>query len=64
MTGFGLVDGIIKEPLGGAHTNLRWQAKQIKETILKLIKELQALPPEQMIENRINKFCSMGVVKN
>lgn len=64
MTGFGLVDGIIKEPLGGAHTNLRWQTKQIKELILKLIKELQALPPEQMIENRINKFCDMGVVKS
>jgi len=64
MTGFGLVDGIIKEPLGGAHTNLRWQAKQIKELILKLIKELQELPPEQMIENRINKFCNMGVVKS
>ena len=64
MTGFGLIDGIIKEPLGGAHTNLRWQAKQIKEVILKLIKELQALSPEQMIENRINKFCNMGVVKS
>ena len=64
MTGFGLIDGIIKEPLGGAHTNLRWQAKQIKELILKLIKELQALSPEQMIENRINKFCNMGVVKS
>ena len=64
MTGFGLIDGIIKEPLGGAHTNLRWQAKQIKEIILKLIKELQALSPEQMIENRINKFCNMGVVKS
>ena len=64
MTGFGLIDGIIKEPLGGAHTNLRWQAKQIKEIILKLIKELHALSPEQMIENRINKFCNMGVVKS
>ena len=64
MTEFGLIDGIIKEPLGGAHTNLRWQAKQIKELILKLIKELHALSPEQMIENRINKFCNMGVVKS
>ena len=63
MTGFGLVDGIIKEPLGGAHTNLKWQVNQIKETILKNIKELQALPVEKMIENRINKICSMGVVE-
>lgn len=64
MSGFGLVDGIIKEPLGGAHTNLRWQANLIKETILKTIKELQALSTEQMIENRINKFCSMGEFKS
>ena len=64
MSGFGLIDGIIKEPLGGAHTNLRWQAKQIKELILKLIKELQALSTEELIENRINKFCNMGVVKS
>lgn len=62
MTGFGLVDGIIKEPLGGAHTNLKWQATQIKKVILKNIKELQALETEQMIENRINKICAMGVV--
>ncbi len=64
MTGFGLVDGIIKEPLGGAHTNLRWQANQIKETILKNIKELQALSPKQLVENRIEKFCKMGEVKS
>lgn len=64
MTGFGLVDGIIKEPLGGAHTNLRWQAKQIKETILKNIKELQALTSDQMIENRIEKFSNMGEFKS
>jgi len=63
MTGFGLVDGIIKEPLGGAHTNLKWQTTQIKTTILKSIKELKSLSTEQMIENRINKFCSMGVVQ-
>ena len=62
MTGFGLVDGIIKEPLGGAHTNMKWQVNQIKETILKNIKELQSLPVEKMVENRINKICSMGVV--
>ena len=64
MTGFGLVDGIIKEPLGGAHTNLRWQANQIKETILKNIKELQALSAKQLVENRIEKFCNMGEVKS
>jgi acetyl-CoA carboxylase carboxyl transferase subunit alpha len=64
MTGFGLVDGIIKEPLGGAHNNLNWQATQIKNTIFKTLKELQALPPEKLIENRIDKFSNMGEVKS
>jgi acetyl-CoA carboxylase carboxyl transferase subunit alpha len=62
MTGFGLVDGIIKEPLGGAHTNMHWQAREIKKTILDTLKELQAMPDETRIEKRIEKFCSMGVV--
>jgi acetyl-CoA carboxylase carboxyl transferase subunit alpha len=64
MTGFGLVDGIIKEPLGGAHNNLNWQATQIKNTIFKTLKELQALTPEKLIENRIDKFSNMGEVKS
>lgn len=64
MTGFGLVDGIIKEPLGGSHTNLKWQAGEVKKTILKNIEELGALTKEQMIENRIDKFCRMGVVED
>ncbi len=64
MTGFGLVDGIIKEPLGGAHANLKWQANQIKDTILKTIKDLQSLSTEKLIANRIDKFSNMGEVKS
>jgi len=63
MTGFGLVDGIIKEPLGGAHTDLKWQSQEIKNTILKSIKEISALSEKEMIAKRIEKFCNMGVVK-
>jgi len=58
-----LVDGIIKEPLGGAHTDVKWMAKEIKRVILETTKELQALSPETRIDQRIDKFCSMGVVK-
>ena len=64
MTGFGLVDGIIKEPLGGAHTDMKWQSNEIKRVILESIKELSELTNEQRIEQRINKFCNMGVVKD
>jgi len=63
MTGFGLVDGIIKEPLGGAHTDLKWQAEQIKKVIKKSLNEIGKLSQEEMIARRIEKFCDMGVVK-
>jgi acetyl-CoA carboxylase carboxyl transferase subunit alpha len=63
MTGFGLVDGIIKEPLGGAHTNIKWQTEEIKKTIFKALKQLKSLSPEERITKRIDKFCKMGVVK-
>lgn len=58
----GLVDGIIPEPLGGAHKDLKWMAAKMKETILSSLKELDKIKPEKRIEKRIEKFCSMGVV--
>jgi acetyl-CoA carboxylase carboxyl transferase subunit alpha len=63
MTGFGLVDGIIKEPLGGAHTDLKWLSQEIKKTILDNIKEISSLSEEDMIARTNEKFCNMGVVK-
>ncbi len=63
MTGFGLVDGIIREPLGGAHTDLKWQANEIKKTILETLNELMPMDPAERIKKRIEKFGSMGVVK-
>jgi acetyl-CoA carboxylase carboxyl transferase subunit alpha len=58
-----LVDGIINEPLGGAHTDVKWMANEIKRVILDTTKELSALSPEKRIDQRIDKFCAMGVVK-
>lgn len=63
MTGFGLVDAIIKEPLGGAHTDMKWQAEEIKKTIIKTLELLSAMTPEERISKRIDKFCNMGVVQ-
>ena len=62
MLKFKLIDGIIKEPLGGAHTNMKGAAKEIKKVILHNIKDISKLTTEKMIEKRINKFTSMGVV--
>ena len=58
----GLIDEIIPEPLGGAHKDLKWMSKTIKDAILSSLKELDKIKPEKRIEQRIEKFCSMGVV--
>ncbi|RIV20434.1 acetyl-CoA carboxylase carboxyltransferase subunit alpha [Fibrisoma montanum] len=62
MATFNLVDGIIDEPLGGAHTDHGAMALHLKEVILKSLAELNALDPDERIDQRIDKFCSMGVV--
>ena len=62
MKGNGLVDGIIPEPLGGAHKDMKKMAITLKEAILQALKELDKIKPEKRIEQRIDKFCSMGVV--
>lgn len=56
-----LIDGIIPEPLGGAHLEHEVMAIGLKKVILETIAELSKLTPEQRISQRIDKFCSMGV---
>lgn len=63
MLSLKLIDGIVKEPLGGAHTNLKVIAAEVKKVILENFKELNKLSPEDRISKRIDKFCAMGVVK-
>ncbi|WP_375418619.1 acetyl-CoA carboxylase carboxyltransferase subunit alpha [uncultured Hymenobacter sp.] len=58
----GLVDGIIKEPLGGAHTAPEEMIKTLKKTLLKTLNELAAIPATERISQRIDKFSAMGVV--
>lgn len=60
MFEFGLIDGIIKEPLGGAHTAPEEAAKILKRQIKKAISELLELGTEERIEQRINKYAAMG----
>lgn len=57
-----LIDGIIKEPLGGAHTDLKWMASEIKKSIISNTKDLQKIDVQDRIQQRIDKFCAMGVV--
>ncbi|MBL7890101.1 MAG: acetyl-CoA carboxylase carboxyltransferase subunit alpha [Bacteroidia bacterium] len=62
MYGNKLIDGIIPEPLGGAHTDHEAIFKTVKEEILKHISALEKLDPKKRVDQRIEKFCSMGVV--
>lgn len=55
-----LIDGTIKEPLGGAHNDLNAASGELKRVILKEIKSLSKKSIEERIEDRINKFSSMG----
>jgi acetyl-CoA carboxylase carboxyl transferase subunit alpha len=57
-----LIDGIIPEPLGGAHSNPEESYKIVKDEILKQLNLLQKMAPDIMVKERIKKFCSMGVV--
>ena len=61
MFEFGLIDGIIKEPLGGAHSAPEEMAKILKRHIKKSLAELQELSLDELIEARINKYAAMGV---
>ncbi len=61
MKGNGLVDGIIPEPLGGAHLNQSLAIETVKNVIIATISELQKLTPTERINQRVDKFSGMGV---
>ena len=60
MYGFGLIDDIIPEPIGGAHWDYNEAAALLKPRIIQTIKELKKFTPEERINNRIEKFNKMG----
>lgn len=58
-----LIDGIIKEPIGGAHANPNEAYSIVKKEILKHLEKLIELEPEKRVAGRIKKFSNMGVVE-
>jgi acetyl-CoA carboxylase carboxyl transferase subunit alpha len=58
----GLIDGVIEEPVGGAHTDTQASIKAVKKTILSTYKELSKIKPDKLKADRIDKFVNMGVV--
>ncbi|HCE53799.1 MAG: acetyl-CoA carboxylase carboxyltransferase subunit alpha [Lutibacter sp.] len=58
-----LIDGIIKEPLGGAHFDRETAFKEVEKTILKAFDELKKLTPTELVKKRMEKYAEMGVFK-
>ena len=56
-----IIDGIIQEPLGGAHYDWDFTATELKNTVLKSIHELSALSGKETKNDRHEKFRRMGV---
>lgn len=60
MLKLGLIDDIIKEPMGGAHRQAEKTIKRTQTKILESLKELKALPRDKLLEQREQKFLDMG----
>jgi acetyl-CoA carboxylase carboxyl transferase subunit alpha len=58
-----LIDGIIPEPLGGAHNDREAAFSSVKDEILKHLRKLRVQNADKRIDARIRKFSSMGVVQ-
>ena len=59
-----IIDGVIKEPLGGAHNDVDLASKRLKKVILDDIEALEKIKPDKRIDERINKFSQMGVIND
>ena len=57
----GVVDEIIKEPVGGAHYNIEEMANNLKEAIVKSLDEFKNMDSEELRKQRYSKFRGMGV---
>lgn len=57
-----LVDGVIQEPIGGAHHDPAQAYEFLKEAVMKEFATLKNLSIDELVASRINKFSDMGVV--
>ena len=59
-----MIDGIIKEPFGGAHNNPLKCFKEVKKLFLESLDKLKKIHEDKISNNRIEKFSKMGVFKD
>ncbi len=57
----GIIDEVIPEPLGGAHRDHRQMATALKASLSANLKELSAMPVEELVDQRYEKFRKIGV---
>ena len=57
---FGIIDGAIKEPTRGAHTDYEMMASEMKKTILEALDELSGMSGEELRTQRYDKYRKMG----
>ena len=55
------MDRIVPEPFGGAHRDYDEAAENLKRQVLEVLSELRPQSPEELVQNRIDKFSAMGV---
>jgi acetyl-CoA carboxylase carboxyl transferase subunit alpha len=60
LSKLGIIDGIVPEPLGGAHNDHLAAASALKEALLATLKTLNAIPTGQLLEQRYQKFRALG----
>jgi acetyl-CoA carboxylase carboxyl transferase subunit alpha len=57
---FGVIDGVIQEPQGGAHKNPAETIANVKETIVTAMRELMVIPIDVLVEQRYQKYKKIG----
>lgn len=58
---YGIVDEVIKEPVGGAHYNPEAMACELKKSLLNALDEYKNMSAQELKDDRYNKFRHMGV---
>jgi len=64
MLEFGLIDGVVKEPVGGAHADPAKMSKALKKHMKSQLEELVQIRSEELVNTRINKYEKMGNFKS
>jgi acetyl-CoA carboxylase carboxyl transferase subunit alpha len=60
LSRLGVIDEIVKEPLGGAHRDPQGMAETLKEVVERHLKELEKMSEEELVSLRYDKFRKMG----